>query len=345
MLKAMLKHLKIGAVVGAALCASQALAAEKVKIAIIGGAADIGFYLADAKGWFAADGIEVEMITFDSGARMIAPMASGEIDVGTGAVTAGLYNAFDREITMRIVADKGRNVKGMSFQGLMVRKALIETGAVKSVADLKGRKFAFTGPGANDSSVIDEAMRKLGGSMKDVDLIYLGLSQQVPAYQNGAIDASIMPEPFRTNVMKLGVASELVPIADLRDNDQTGCVVYSDSFIKKRPEIAQKLMNNYIRGVRYYQDSLKGGKITGANADEIIDVLAKYSTLKDKDALRTIVPTAIDPDGRPSIESLKKDLAFFKSQELVKSKVEVDQVADLSWVERTVKELGPYKPK
>ncbi len=339
------KLAKAALLAGAVLAAHGARAADKVKIAIIGGAADIGFYLADAKGWFAAEGLEVEMISFDSGARMIAPMAAGDIDVGTGAVTAGLYNAFEREITIRIVADKGRNVKGMSFQGVMVRKALVDSGAVKSLADLKGRKLAFTGPGANDSSIVDEALSKSGASFRDVEAIYLGLPQHASAYANGAIDASIMPEPFRTSVLKLGVASQLMSVADVRDNDQTGAVVYADAFIRKRPAVAAKAMKAYLRGVRYYLDSLAGGKIAGPNADEIIDVLAKYSTLKDKAALREIVPTALDGDGRLNVDSLAKDLAFFKAQDLVKSNIAVDRVVDLSWIAAAVKELGPYRPK
>lgn len=323
--------------------AGLAHAAEKVKIAIIGGTADVGFYLADAKGWFADDGIDVEMITFDSGARMIAPMSTGEIDVGTGAVSAGLYAAVERSITMRIVADKGRNVKGMSFQGLMVRKALIDAGTVKSLADLKGRKIAFTGPGANDSAVMDEALRKIGSKFADVESIYLGLPAQLPAYQNGAIDASIMPEPFRSGVLKAGSAVEFMPAADLRDNDQTSAVVYSEAFIKNRPETAKKLMKGYIRGVRAYNDALKGGTISGPNADEVIDVMAKYSSIKDKALLRAIVPTAIDPDGKLSLESLRADLAFYKAQGQVKSDITADAVVDPSFAEATVAVLGPYR--
>ena len=64
-------------------------AVDKVKIAIIASASDIGFYAADAKGWFREVGIEVEFIRMDSGARMIGPMSTGEIDVGTGAISAG----------------------------------------------------------------------------------------------------------------------------------------------------------------------------------------------------------------------------------------------------------------
>lgn len=321
-----------------------AMALDKVKIAIIGGASDIGFYIAEDKGWFAKEGIEVEMIRFDSGARMIAPMSTGDIDVGTGAISAGLYNAFERSIIMHIVADKGRNVKGMSFQGLLVRKALLDSGEVKSVKDLKGRKMAFTGPGANDSAVMDEALRKAGlAGFNDVQSNYLGLPGHLPAYQNGAIDASIVPEAFRTAILKSGAAGELMPVSDLRDNDQVGAVVYSDIFVKKRRDVAQKLMNAYIRGVRFYNDTLKNGKITGPHADEIIDSMAKHGNLKDKAKLREIIPTAIDSDGRLEVSSLAADLAFYKAQGLVKSNIGVEQAVDLSFVEQAVKTLGPYK--
>lgn len=340
-----LKRLLAGAgLLAGLLQASSAMALDKVKIAIIGGASDIGFYIADDKGWFKDEGIEIEMVRFDSGARMIAPMSTGEIDVGTGAISAGLYNAFERSITMHIVADKGRNVKGMSFQGLLVRKALLDSGEVKSVKDLKGRKMAFTGPGANDSAVMDEALRKVGlAGFNDVQSNYLGLPGHLPAYQNGAIDASIVPEAFRTAILKSGAAGELMPVADLRNNDQVGAVVYSDVFVTKRRNVAQKLMNAYIKGVRYYNDTLKDGKISGRHADEIIDSMAKHGNLKDKAKLREIIPTAIDGDGRLEVSSLAADLDFYKRQGLVKSKITVNDAVDHSFVEAAVKALGPYK--
>ena len=86
-----------------------AFAADKVNIAYIGGTADVGFYIADAKGYLQQEGIEAKFIVFDSSARMVAPLATGDIDVGSGAINAATYNAFQRGITMRAVADKARN--------------------------------------------------------------------------------------------------------------------------------------------------------------------------------------------------------------------------------------------
>src|SRR5262249_9104109 len=124
-----------------------------------------------------------------------------------------------------------------------------------------------------------------------------------------------------------------------------GIVIYGDSFTQKRPQVAQRVMKAYIRGVRYYLDQLVGGKIEGANAEEIIDILARYSGVKDKRILRAVVPVAFDPDGRLSEGSLKQDLDFFREQELVKGSITIDQLIDNSWVEAALRELGPYKVK
>lgn len=328
---------------GCVLAAPLARAADKVTIAVIGGSADVGFYIADAKGWFHDEGIDVELTPFDSGARMIAPLSTGELDVGSGAVSAGLYNAFERNITMHVVADKGRNAGAFSFQGLVVRKTLADSGAIKIIRDLKGRKVAFTAPGANDSAVMDEALRGVGLSFADLDPLFLGLPQQVAAYANGAIDASIMPEPFLSAVIQAGTGVQLAPVSSLRDNDQVGVVMYSDVFTRQRPEVAKKLMRAYLRGVRYYDDALKDAKIAGPHADEIIATIAKYSTLHDHAVIASIIPAAIDPDGWVSVDSLRKDLDFYKAQGMVKGAITVDQVLDRSYVDWAVQQLGPAK--
>jgi NitT/TauT family transport system substrate-binding protein len=51
-------------------------AADQVNIAYIGGTADVGFYIADAKGYLRDEGIEAKFTVFDSAARMVAPPAA-----------------------------------------------------------------------------------------------------------------------------------------------------------------------------------------------------------------------------------------------------------------------------
>ena len=72
-------------------------------------------------------------------------------------------------------------------------------------------------------------------------------------------------------------------------------------------------------------------------------ILAKYSVIKDEPTLRSMIVHGTDPDGKLNIDSLKKDLAFFKEQGDVTGKVTVEQVVDESITQAAVKELGPAK--
>src|SRR5262249_13550058 len=86
-----------------------------VHVGTVNQASDAGLYVAIDKGYFAELGLKVELVTFTSAATMIAPLGSGELDVGGGAVSAGLWNADLRKIGVRAVADKGSTRAGWSY--------------------------------------------------------------------------------------------------------------------------------------------------------------------------------------------------------------------------------------
>ena len=127
-------------------------ASDPVSVGMVNTISDAGFFVAEAKGYFKAAGIDVTFSSFPSASGMIAPLASGDLDVGSGAVSAGHYNANERQIPVKFVADKARNAFDLSFQSIVVRSALIEGGKFNSFADLKGLKFAIPRPRASGSS-------------------------------------------------------------------------------------------------------------------------------------------------------------------------------------------------
>ena len=118
-------------------------AAEVVKTGDLPVISSAALYVAIDKGFFAERGISVETERFASGAKMIAPLSTGQLEVATGSPSAGLYNAVAGGMDFRIVADKGQIRPKHSFTGgIVVRKDLLDSGKVKSVKDLKGMKIA-----------------------------------------------------------------------------------------------------------------------------------------------------------------------------------------------------------
>jgi NitT/TauT family transport system substrate-binding protein len=80
----------------------------------------------------------VKMTDFQSGAMMVAPLGTGELDAGGGSASAGLYNAVLRGIKIKIVADKASSPPGYGATKLLVRKDLIDSGRYKTLKDIKG---------------------------------------------------------------------------------------------------------------------------------------------------------------------------------------------------------------
>ena len=97
---------------------------ETVTVGITNAATDAGFFIADKKGYFRAEGIEITTTPFASAAGMVAPLGRGQLDVGAGTVSAGLYNAVEQGVQLRIVADKGSVTDKLEYSTLVVRKDL-----------------------------------------------------------------------------------------------------------------------------------------------------------------------------------------------------------------------------
>jgi NitT/TauT family transport system substrate-binding protein len=335
--------LKLTILLAAVAASSAAVAEELVRIGINGVISDAPFFIAAEKGYFAEQGIKAEFIPFDAGPKMIAPLGAGQLDVAGGAASAGLFNAAARGIAIRVVADRGSRVPGYDYMPVLISKQLIDSGKVKGVGDLKGLKVAEAGEGGSQGSTLNEALKQAGLAYKDVEHVYMGYPQHVAALANGAIAASVTTEPSVTRAVETGAAIRFSP-ESAYPSQQVAVLLYGGDFIKKRPEIAQKFMIAFLKGARVYNDALKGGHLAGPTASEVIDILIKNTNIKDKALWAAIVPSGINPDGRPNVDSLKKDLAFYKEQKYLQVGADLESVLDLSFVEKAVQQLGPYKP-
>jgi len=99
----------------------------------------------------------------------------------------------------------------------------------------------------------------------------------------------------------------------------------------------------YIRGLRFCAGALKNGRLAGPNAAEVIDVLTKFTAIKDPAVFREIVPNAVDVNGHLDLANLRFDLATFRSANLIDGDTTVEQVVDTSIVEAALKIVGPFR--
>ena len=335
----------VGLTVAAAFGLTAGAHAQELTIGTIGAASDAPLFIADAKGYYAEQGLKVSFVRFDSAAKMIPSLGSGEVDVGSGATSAGLYNAYARGIGIKIVADKARNTPGYGFEAILARSDLVDSGKIKSLKDFKGLKVAMSANGNSENAIMNYALMKNGLNYSDIDPVFLGFPNHIAAYANKGIDASLSVEPTTTEVLKLGTAKKIIGIDEVIPDCQTAVVFYSPKFIHDQPDNAKKFMVALVKAMRFYNDGLKDGHIAGPNADEVVKILTQYSFIKDPAVHRDIISQAVDPDGKLDMPSLQMFWQFFKDTKQIDGSVKVDDVVDLSYVHDASKQLGPYVKK
>lgn len=317
---------------------------DSVTLGVPGSVSDGSFFAAMHKGFFKEQNITIVPAAFQAGSQLVAPLGAGQVDAAAGATSAGLYNAVARGIDIKIAADKSSNRPGYSYMALLVRKDHVDSGRYKTFADLKGFKIAEAGKAGAPGSTLNEAMKKGGLTYGDAEHVFnMPYPDMAAALQNKAIDAAIVTEPSSTRARKMGVAVRY-PTDLFYPIQNVAPLLCSGKFLKERKEVAERFMIAYLKGVRFYNDACKDGRLAGPNAEELIQIMVTYSEVKDPQIYREATPNGVDPDGRLSMESLNKDLAFYKEMKLTADTVKVEDALDTSFVEAAAKTLGPYVP-
>jgi NitT/TauT family transport system substrate-binding protein len=308
--------------------ASPVAAAEVVKMGDLPVISNAGLYIAIEKGYFAERGITVETERFASGAKMIAPLSTGQIDVATGSPSAGLFNSVASGMDFRIVADKGQIRPKFSFTGgLLVRKDLIDSGRVKSIKDLKGMKIASGAKGIVLDYILAKTLESEGVPFDAVEIVYLSYPDGLKALASKAVDAAVAPEPWGVQAQKQGVATRLFLSENVPSiaTFQIGVVMYSGKFIKERPRVARDFMQAYVKGVKLYNEK-------GLKDADVAAMVSKHTSVA-AETVRATIPFYADPAARPRTQDLATLQDWFHQLGWVKTKAPIDKLVDLSFLE------------
>lgn len=235
-------------------------------------------FVADAKGYFKDEGIDVNMEAIKSGQDSIALASSGKLDAVLAGFSAGMFNAIDTGLDVKVVGSMGVADGGTEKppSALIVSKKLYDSGEVKTVADLKGRKIgALGGAGATSAFYVGMALKDAGLSMGDVSFEQLSSPDIPTAIKTGSIAAAFVSAPFWNLAVDDGTAVKLWTTPE--GTSGTG-VLYGGQFIGSSN--AQKFFNALARGAqdlqgdaRYSQENLKIiGEATDQTPEEVESV-------------------------------------------------------------------------
>jgi NitT/TauT family transport system substrate-binding protein len=266
----------------------------KMNYALVTSYAPIIF--AEAEGYFEDYGITIEKVTFNSSVEAVPLVVSGDLDVFAGASTAGILNVLGKEENIKVVADRGHiEPGGCTFQAIVVRNDLYDSGEITSGEDLAGHSISTppTGPGMY---FLSQYLETVGLSLDDVEIVDIPTSSYVDAFNNQAVDVIVPTELHLSRLMADGNATILVRSEDVVGYYQTSLLAFGKNLLKDYPDIGVRFLAAYLKGVEKYNE----GK-----TDHNLEILAEATGIS-VDLLESSCWLTISPDGRIDFDGVEK---------------------------------------
>src|SRR4051794_1450711 len=84
---------------------------QRARIGLVPTMASGPMFIAARRGYFEAEGLDVEIVTFDSAQALAVSLAAGDLDFGATSLAVGFYNLAGRGV-MRMIGAQGRDNAG-----------------------------------------------------------------------------------------------------------------------------------------------------------------------------------------------------------------------------------------
>src|SRR5215469_2586901 len=148
--------------------------------------------IAIARGYFKDQGLDAEMVYFDSAEPIAVGVASGSTDFGVAGVSAGFF-ALAGQGQLKLIASSGLEMPGFYNLGYLVSNRAFEAG-LKSLKDVPGHSVAVTQVGTALHYSLGLLAEKEGFPLKSVELRPLqSNSNVIAALKGGQVDVAVMP--------------------------------------------------------------------------------------------------------------------------------------------------------
>jgi len=289
------------------------------------------FFIAQEEGYFKDFGIDLEFVTFNKTAEAIALLVSGDIDVFAGPVTTGLLNVIGKEENIKAVADRGHSQPGdCTYQAIVVRKDLYDSGKITKAADLKGQTVASTASGP-PAYLLSTYLAQAGLTIEDVVLNDIPSSGNIDAFKNKTFAVNVPPEPDLTLLMNAGDAVILAREEDVLGVYQFATVVFNKNILVDNRDVGIRFLAAYLKGVKQYNE----GK-----TDRNLQILTK-ATGETAELLKQVCWVALRSDGQIDFPSVDKFQQWSIQRKLLENAVPVTKFMDPSLVAAAVKLLNP----
>jgi NitT/TauT family transport system substrate-binding protein len=273
--------------------AAPAVAQDKVKVGVFPVSSSLPFFVAQDRGFFKDQKLDVEMVRLIGGPPNISGLITNQIDAAAVLVTIEGMNAnLKKPGVAMYISVNGQNAQ-YQMEQFVVRKGV----NARSLADLKGKKI-MSAPGPANVTMARAVLAAVGLKEGDYTLDQLDMGQHVNAMTAGTFDAGYTLEPNAAIMRQNGVATTLEAgviakyiLGDPRANAWVAGGVISTDFLKNRPDVAKRYSAAWLKAVDFINANPKEARKHLAKntftPDNVVDTVPLVKFTKVADLLNT----------------------------------------------------------
>ncbi len=282
------------------------------------------FYIAEEKGYFKEQGLDVSLMRVARTTDAVATLAKGDLDVASFPVSSGLLNAIVRGSGIKIVASKERHDKDKcTYSGFVVRKGLDLNDPSKVTPGLLKSLRWDVSPTNISAYQVDTLLHKYGLSLDDITPVTPpNTAASLQLLQQGGLDVTSLQEPFITQAKTSGAGDVWMSVDDVAPNTQNVVVAFGPTILKDNPDAGKRFMVAYLKGVRDFAQGMD---------DETLTLMADKLEL-DRGLVSQMCAPYIPTDGAINAQSIIDFGNWAVSRKLVDAPV----TADMFWDSRFV---------
>jgi NitT/TauT family transport system substrate-binding protein len=283
----------VGALLGAGLIASSARANDTVIVGAVGSSSANAWpvYIGVKKGFFAAEGLDIDFVYAQSNAAVIQQLTAGSTNVATNAGLVDPIRAID----------KGAPIALVRIEIQAPPYALMAKPGIRRIADLKGKTIMVGGAKDITRLFADRMLAPNGVAAGDFDYVFAGATNaRFSALQSGAVDAALLTAPFNFYAESAGFSNLGFAFDYVKDMPFAGMAV-NRAWASAHPQLAEKFVRVFVKNVAWFEDE--------ANRAEAVDLMVVFSRLKREDVERAYdflrAKHLFEPTGKVSRAKLK----------------------------------------
>jgi NitT/TauT family transport system substrate-binding protein len=317
-----------------ALCiglSSQCRAAEAVKIGVVKTVGAGPLYIAEDRGYFAAEGLDLTIVEFDAAQIVTQATFAGDVDIGVTGFSAAFYNLAAKG-GLKIIGGTAREAPGFHNTAYVAPNRAWDAG-LRSLKDLGHSSIAVPQAGGPLQYEVALLADKYGLDFKNMRFLTL---QTVPnvatAVIGGQPDVGLLPSNLALQIADRRQGHILGWVGD-ETPWQFGALFVATKTADRRGPMIEAALRAYRKGVHDYADAFtgpNGQRVDGPTAPVVLAILAKHL-----DQPASQLDQAIgynDPDARLDIADVHRQVEWFKAQHMIPANADSAAMIDMRYV-------------